>query len=187
MVSSPTKGRCEMKIQPIKDFPGYLVGDDGTVWTNKSRGFKEKIPNLSYGYKRVSLWKDHKSITIKVHRLILETFKGLPPEEGMECAHINGIRADNRIENLEWVTAKENARQREEHGMTARGARNGRTKLKREQVLEIRELLVEGKSTYQIAKQFGVTPSTIMGIKTRRIWKDNALEILQKEIKEKNE
>lgn len=62
-----------------------------------------------------------------VHRLVIEAFHG-PSQKGMECAHLNGIRHDNRIENLKWVTPSENQMHRVLHGTSNRGERNGRWK-----------------------------------------------------------
>ena len=50
-----------------------------------------------------------------VHRLVLMAFAGDPPE-GTECRHLNGIRTDNRIENLAWGTHSENSVDQVRHG-----------------------------------------------------------------------
>lgn len=51
-----------------------------------------------------------KGATVGVHRLIAEAFIGPPPTTQHEVNHKNGVRCDNRVENLEWVTRRENAR-----------------------------------------------------------------------------
>ena len=59
------------------------------------------------GYCITVLSKEAKSKKCFIHRLIAQAF--IPnPENKLEINHINGIRHDNRIENLEWCTRKEN-------------------------------------------------------------------------------
>lgn len=59
------------------------------------------------GYPTLELSKNHKVKTFRIHRLVALTF--IPnPENKPQVNHINGIRDDNRLENLEWVTAQEN-------------------------------------------------------------------------------
>ena len=59
------------------------------------------------GYRIVNLSKNNNQKTAKVHRLVLAAF--MPSIEGKNyCNHKNGNKLDNRIENLEWVTASEN-------------------------------------------------------------------------------
>lgn len=67
------------------------------------------------GYHRVSLNAFGSRQTRKVHRLVLEAFVG-PCPDGMMACHNNGIRNDNRIENLRWDTGSSNMYDRVRHG-----------------------------------------------------------------------
>ena len=98
-----------------KDIQGYeglyQVSNLGTV---KSCYFRksEKIlkPRKNhYGYLRFNLYKNGKSKTISAHKLVAVTF--IPnPENKPQVDHINAVKTDNTIENLRWVSAKENIR-----------------------------------------------------------------------------
>ena len=82
------------------------------------------IRAMAGGYVRVnSGGKNHRS----VHRMIWEFVHG-PIPDGMQINHINGIKTDNRIANLELVTGSENVKHAYRLGlMDASGERNGRS------------------------------------------------------------
>lgn len=71
---------------------------------------KSKILKLDKqydGYLKICLHKSCKQKKVMIHRLVAEAF--IPnPENKPEVNHINGKKDDNRVENLEWVTRKEN-------------------------------------------------------------------------------
>lgn len=106
------------------------------------------------------------------HRLIAETF--IPNHENKpEINHINGIKGDNRIENLEWVTSSENQLHFCKLESTSTGKQRAGIKLNAFQVRTIRRLLEFSTLTHkQIGKFFGVTQSIVTAINTRKIWKN---------------
>ena len=74
-----------------------------------SRFFKSKIqkPCLnSNGYLFCDLYKNSNRKRFYIHRLVLTSFIGL--EKGKDVNHINGIKTDNKLSNLEWLTRSEN-------------------------------------------------------------------------------
>lgn len=102
-------------MEEWKDIQGYeglyQVSNEGNV---KSLGGKRyKVTRIldgyvqSTGYRVFNLWKDGKPKLLTVHRLVAEAF--IPNPENKPCIdHINTIRTDNRVENLRWVTHREN-------------------------------------------------------------------------------
>lgn len=94
-----------------KEFPKYGVNKSGQVCSfdyNHTRKLKIiKQYKDRDGYKYVFLIVDNKRYKRLVHRMVLTTF--IPNLENKpQVNHINGTRDDNRLENLEWCTAKEN-------------------------------------------------------------------------------
>lgn len=80
----------------------------------KSRILKPKVANKKRKDERVSLWKDGKSKDYLVSRLVASAFYG---KCDLTINHINGNPLDNRIENLEWCSLKENIQKGFETGL----------------------------------------------------------------------
>jgi hypothetical protein len=84
---------------------------------------------------------------------------------------LDGHKANNCPDNLEWGTPKENADDRDRHGTTARGERNGGGgKLTNDAVARIKRQLLEGATQKAIAREFGVSQGMIWFIKSGRQW-----------------
>ena len=96
----------------IKDTNGiYYVSNLGNVKKVGGKQFKRNETNLKLfeinsGYLIAKMYVNHKHIQKTVHRLVIETFLG--KQKGMDVNHKNGNKHDNRLENLEWCTRKEN-------------------------------------------------------------------------------
>lgn len=97
----------------IKEFEGkYQVSNLGRVKSLKDSSGKHRELILKgrsegHGYLKVDLSKGGKCKSMRIHRLVAEAF--IPkPKNKTDVNHINGIKTDNRLENLEWVTRSEN-------------------------------------------------------------------------------
>lgn len=92
-------------------------GRGGTVFI---RGIERRLLVDGDGYLRVGLRYDgdsKKQRTVRVHRIVCEAFHGPRPSPKHEVRHVNGIKTDNRPENLAWGTRVENMRDLVSHGM----------------------------------------------------------------------
>lgn len=109
-------------IKEIYDFDGYYISDDGKVFCNLGKGNRDRNKRTEMyeinpratknGYMRVCMRQNStgKRVDRYIHRLVAEYF--IPnPFNKKYVNHINCLRYDNRAENLEWVTAKENNNQ----------------------------------------------------------------------------
>lgn len=105
-----------------------------------------------------------------VHRLVALTFLGAP--NGLQVNHIDCSKTNNRVENLEYVTATENMRHAKEHGLrpSRRGTKAGGAVLTEKQVLRIAELIRAGRPYAEIARTFGVSSGAIRSIAIGNNW-----------------
>ena len=97
----------------VKGFEGlYQISNYGRVKSlkyNKSSKIKiMKVHQDKDGYIQVKLSKEAKQYTFKVHRLVATHFLENPDLKS-EVNHINEIKDDNKVTNLQWVTPKENS------------------------------------------------------------------------------
>lgn len=103
---------CGEIFKPILGYEDtYKISNYGRVvsLSKKVNYYQEKLKSfeISRGYPRVSLWKNGKGKHFFIHRLVAEAF--IPNLENKpQINHINGIKTDYRIDNLEWCTSKEN-------------------------------------------------------------------------------
>jgi len=93
------------------------------------------------------------------------------PENKEQINHINGIKYDNRVENLEWCTAKHNMNHNLVLGVTPLGDNHVNSKLSEEKVKRIKHLLKQGVMQTKIAERFNVNDRTINAINKNLMWK----------------
>ena len=159
----------------VKDYPDYEVSNKGRVLSHKRgwTGLLKLRPDLSHGYEKITLSENGRQKAFDVHRLVLEVFIG-PCPLGHETNHKDGVKSNNNLENLEWVTPSENATHAHQTGLIRLpppfGEKSSKAKLKDGEVHLIKKLLRKGIKQITIAKMFKVTPGCISHIKTERYW-----------------
>lgn len=125
-----------------------------------------------WGYPRVILSDAPRRVMPRVHQLVARAFLGECPV-GHQHNHRDGDKTNNHIENLEYVTPAANVHHAWRNGLCTpnRGEKHGMSKLRDQDVRDIREFVAAGQSHYAIAVQFGVTRPLIGMIANRKIWR----------------
>ena len=153
----------------------YSIDEDGRVWSHTTNKFISVVKNKRHnGYVEVTLWKNNKRKTFRLHRLVAIAF--IPnPNNLPEVNHKNGDKSDNRVSNLEWVSPSENVKHAYSTGLKEPMScdKNGMHKLKWGEVTRIRELYKTGEFGYgRLAKMFNVSKSNISFIVNNVTWKE---------------
>jgi predicted XRE-type DNA-binding protein len=151
----------------------YEISNIGEI-RNKKTGRILRPSKDGSGYLRVGLCKNGKKKYFSVHRLVLESFLGPCPFD-MESCHNDGDMYNNNIKNLRFDTHRNNNRDKIKHGTIYRPEYNieklPNVKTNKNQVIEIKKLLAEGKLTQkEISEKLGVTLKIINDINTGRTW-----------------
>lgn len=154
----------------------FDIDEDGRIWRMLAATRTGRLREVSRcradgmradGYRRVRFG----AYSMPAHRLVWVASNGAIPD-GLEINHKNGLRGDNRLDNLELVTPGENL----QHAYTqlgrwrAQGEHNGRAKLSAEEVGSIRAALANGTAKRVLARQYGVTPLIIRKIARGELW-----------------
>lgn len=152
----------------------YAVSDHGNVMSMDFAG--SGLPgilkkHLARGYFSVAFYPQPRKVKrYTIHRLVMLAFVG-PRPDGMQINHKNGIKTDNRLENLEYCTASQNMKHAHATGLQSnRGERHSRSKLTNEVVRGIVVRLSNGESPRSIAKDVGVDVTNVYHIRSGRIW-----------------
>lgn len=154
----------------------YEISNGGRVRSNFYTFNKVMKINLDKdGYPYVHLAGNFKR-NMKIHRLVALTFLDNPENKPM-VNHIDGVKTNNHVSNLEWVTQSENEKHAWKNNLKNQsGTRNHRAKLTDELVLEILKLHKEGVKPPFIIKSYPeVSYTAIYGVLNRKTWKHLSL------------
>lgn len=142
----------------------YEVADDGRIFSNvgKRKEMKGKITEC--GYRMIVLNVNGKKLYPLLHRLVAEAF--IPNSNNLpEVNHKDGNKLNNNVDNLEWVTTKQNLIHARDNGMLTT------TKINMDTANEIRELYKTKKySQRELGKLFGLKHTQIGYIIQNKRW-----------------
>lgn len=153
----------------VKSIPHSVYGVGKEKWQTRS-GKILKPDSNRFGHQRVTLSVNGKVKRVFVHRLVAMAFIPTPQNKPI-INHINGIPADNRVENLEWCTyAENNLHAYKVLGRaTIKGEDRHNAKLTEKQVLEIFNSKI---SSYELVKRmnYPISAKTVRDIRIGKSW-----------------
>lgn len=173
----------------VKGFKNYQISSHGRVNTldkyvtvnRYGKTFKRfyngriKAPKRdTVGYLFTDLWKNNKYKFVKIHRLVLCAWTNKNYNYSKQVNHMDGNKRNNNIDNLEWVTPKENIKHADINGLRhpSKGSKHYRAKLSEKDIPIIRKKFTgESGNLIKIAREYSVSPATIRDVIRRRTWK----------------
>ena len=152
----------------IRSLDRLITGKNGV--TKKYAGRIIRPIPMNQGYLTVALSKDGNAVRYLIHRLVAITF--IPnPNDFEEVNHIDGVKGNNALSNLEWMSRVRNIRHAMDMGLIqGLGENNPAAKLSDSDARAIKELSRYCLHPKELAAVFGVKPSTITDIQLERSW-----------------
>ena len=169
----------------VPGYEGYAIDQDGQPFTKWSehrlvsdrvlgsvlRPCKTYIDSEGYVSLKIRPTGTINVIDKRLHTLILLTIFGPCPGKGFEGRHLDDNKSNNHPSNLRWGTRKQNAEDMARNGKSTKGERNPTAVITDEQVVQARELAMNGMDGAAIAVKLQAPYAAISIMLQRKTWK----------------
>ena len=138
--------KINLDLKEIPGFKDYAISETGEIFSIKSKMFIKQP--MRKGYKTVTMVSDEKKpVTLSVHRLLMLTYNPIKNPDQMQVDHVDCNKLNNDLNNLEWVTKKENTHRAIKNGLY----KEDRVAISDEVVNEIRKNFIPGQKGNRLA------------------------------------
>ena len=163
--------------KPVEfDFDSIKIEVSNLGRVRELEGGLRSINDNGFGYKTSNVYNRDtgKVKTFYIHRLVAETFIGCPPEGKTQINHKDGDKENNVVDNLEWVSAKDNIKHMHEEGLNTNRINHGATvKRPNDVVAKAYFEIVSGNlGVAESARKYGMPRTTMSSIVNKRSRKD---------------
>jgi hypothetical protein len=161
----------------LEEFPNYIITEDGRIWSLARGRFMQPYTDPKTGYRGTHVLNaTGKSLPRRIHTLVATAFLGPRPKD-KNVNHIDGIKTNNNISNLEYVTQKENSIHAVEKGLIKTLDEHPQATKKNEYVVDaVFTYLMTNDSKKTITEKYGLSfqylNRVLDGKLRKEIWKD---------------
>jgi len=170
-------------MEIFKDIEGtqgdYQISNFGNVKSlRRLKKFKKGIARVfkgsinTKGYPTVCIYVNGEFKTTRIHRLVAKSF--IPnPENKPEVNHIDGVKTNNNVFNLEWVTGSENVLHAYKNNLMSSETNRRCAKINKKEVVEIRDLYKN--KIFKVAELsylYELSIGGIYNITSNKVWKN---------------
>ena len=172
-VNDEAESKGIIKTRFVKGFDNYIVSNLGDVYSVARKGnwsgrFIKSSANHK-GYARVTLSNNGIKKTLSLHRVVLDSFTDDDCNKE-QVNHINGLKLDNRLVNLEWCTSSQNVVHAYTTGLAVSAKGTQKSLLSEQDVLDIVYRYKSGEQLKEISKSYPVSSGALSSIVTGRSW-----------------
>lgn len=162
--------------KPCNLYENYLISNFGNIkHIKRNKNLKYSLSNYKgNGYPQVKIYLGSKLTCVKIHKLVMLSFKLEEHFDGAVVNHIDGNKLNNNLDNLEWCTASENQKHAYKNNLLniKKGTDHNKTKLNANQVKEIRTSYKKNElSMKEMSKKYNISYENIRAIVLNKIWK----------------
>ncbi len=167
-IKNKTNKFIEYNKKKIKGFDNYLIDINGNVYNTNTKKYLKPTTN-KHGYLKITLSKNCKPYYCLIHRLVALAFIDNPNSKKI-INHKNGIKLDNNVKNLEWVTTSENTKHAWDNGLIKNiyGEEKSTSKLKE---IDIVEIFYSKLNAIDLSIKYNISKEHVRLIKRGGTWK----------------